>query len=87
MADVSMQISGDEPAREREAAFAQERSEAERGRIAPLARQLDGGVEGPMNITPYSIPMHASPKAPESYDGHPIEHAARHAKGRTPPVR
>jgi hypothetical protein len=36
-----------------------------------------------------SIPDAKEPptKPPQSYDGHPIEHAKRHAKGRTPPVR
>jgi len=50
---------------------------------AEIARQRTAGE--PMNITP--SPMSPSPKAPVSYDGHPIDHAARHSKGRTPPVR
>jgi hypothetical protein len=91
MADLpgaSISVSGDVPAAEAEKLTGAMQTQLLRGRIAPLSRETyPSGEEGPMNITPGSIPMHPSPKAPESYDGHPIEHAARHAKGRTPPVR
>ena len=36
-----------------------------------------------------SVPEPKQPPTtpPPSYSGHPIEHVARHARGRTPPVR
>jgi hypothetical protein len=91
MAGASIDISGDVPAEEAEKLQGEMQKQLSRGRVAPLSRQWDPetGAEGPLNITPYSIPMNKQPptRPPESYDAHPVDHVARHAKGRTPPVR
>jgi hypothetical protein len=93
MADrgATIDISADVPPQEKEQLQSEMQKQIARGRIAPLSRQWDPetGAEGPLNINPYSIPTAKQPPTspPESYDAHPIEHVARHAKGRTPPVR
>jgi hypothetical protein len=40
-----------------------------------------------MAATSVAEPKQPPTSAPPSYSGHPIEHVARHARGRTPPVR
>ena len=89
---ASIDISGDVPPEEAEKLQGEMQKQLMRGRVAPLSRQWDPetGAEGPLNITPSSLPMSPSmpsPKAPVSFEAHPIEHARVHAKGRTPPVR